>query len=240
MVLLKRTRLFEQISEVLERQIRGREFEEGAELPSERDLMQQFNVGRPAVREALFHLQSMGLVVLRSGSRARVIAPSPAAVLSSLAGSARYLLSDAQGMRHFQEARILFETGLVRDAARRATPEDKAALQQALDENRDAIGDVRRFEKTDVAFHYAIARIPRNPIYTSLHSAIIDWLVDQRRVSLNYPGQNRVAYEAHAAICKAIADRDEDRAVSAMLQHLLQVAELYWKVREAQFGEAQA
>lgn len=234
MVLLKRTRLFEQISEVLERQIRGREFEEGAELSSERDLMRQFNVGRPAVREALFHLQSMGLVELRSGARARVVAPSPAAVLSSLAGSARYLLSDAQGMRHFQEARVLFETGLVRDAAKLASPDDIKSLRQALDENRAAIGDVSRFEITDVAFHYAIARIPRNPIYTSLHSAIIDWLVDQRRVSLHYPGQNRVAFEAHAAICTAIAEKDGDRAVARMHEHLAQVADLYWKVREAE------
>jgi len=25
-----------------------------------------------------------------------------------------------------------------------------------------------------------------------MHRAIIDWLVDQRRVTLSYPGQNRV------------------------------------------------
>jgi GntR family transcriptional regulator, sialic acid-inducible nan operon repressor len=234
MALLKRNRLFEQISEVLEGQIRAREFAEGDELPSERELMQQFNVGRPAVREALFHLQSMGLIELKSGARARVVAPTPAAVMSSLAGSARYLLSDAQGMRHFQEARILFETGLVRDAARRASAEDIAGLQESLTANFEAIGDARRFEETDVKFHFAIARIPGNPIYTSLHAAIIDWLVEQRRVSLNYPGQNRVAYEAHAAIYAAIAARDEERAVSCMREHLSQVADLYWKVREGQ------
>lgn len=232
MTVLKRKRLFEQISEVLERQIRGRELREGAELPSERDLMQRFDVGRPAVREALFHLQSMGLVELRSGARARVAAPSPAAVVSSLAGSARYLLSDAQGMRHFQESRILFETGLVREAALRASADDLAMLRQALEENHDAIGDVRRFEETDVKFHFAIARIPENPIYTTLHGAIIDWLVEQRRVSLNFPGQNRVAYKAHAAVFEAIAAKDEDRAVTCMREHLSQVAELYWKVRE--------
>lgn len=232
MNVLKRTRLYEQISEVLERQIRGRELEEGAELPSERELMQRFKVGRPAVREALFHLQNMGLVEIKSGARARVAAPSPAAVVSSLAGSARYMLSDAQGMKHFQEARILFETGLVREAALRASAQDIATLRHALAENHDAIGDVRRFEETDVRFHYAIARVPSNPIYTTLHGAIIDWLVEQRRVSLNFPGQNRVAYEAHAAIFEAIAAKDEDRAVMCMRKHLSQVADLYWKVRE--------
>lgn len=232
MLALKRSRLFEQIAEILERQIRGREFAEGTELPSERDLMRTFGVGRTAVREALFHLQRMGLVELRSGARARVVAPSPAAVMSSLAGSARYLLSEPGGMRHFQDARLLFETGLARDAAHLANAEDIAMLRKALEDNRDSIGDIRRFEETDVAFHFAIARIPNNPIYTSLHSAIIDWLVDQRRVSLSYPGQNKVAYGAHAAIFDAIAVKDEDKAATAMREHLDQVVALYWKVRE--------
>jgi GntR family transcriptional repressor for pyruvate dehydrogenase complex len=233
MVALKRTRLFEQIAEALERRIRGRELEEGAELPSERDLMKSFGVGRTAVREALFHLQRMGLVELKSGARARVTAPTPAAVMSSLAGSARYVLSEPDGMRHFQEARTLFETALVRDAARLASVEDVEQLREALAANHQSIGDLRRFEETDVLFHLTIARIPKNPIYTSLHTAIIDWLRDQRRVSLSYPGQNKVAYGAHAAIFEAIARRDELAAANAMRQHLEQVAELYWKVREA-------
>ena len=148
MVALKRTRLFEQIAEILEHRIRGRDVMAGTELPSERDLMKEFNVGRTAVREALFHLQRMGLVELKPGARARVAAPSPAAVMSSLAGSARYLLSEPEGIRHFQDARILFETGLIRDAARLATDDDIERLRAALEANRESIGDLRRFERS--------------------------------------------------------------------------------------------
>ncbi len=60
-----------------------------------------------------------------------------------------------------------------------------------------------RFEDSDVAFHYAIATIPKNPIYVVMHRAIIDWLVDQRRVTLSYPGQNRVAFDSHVPIFEA-------------------------------------
>lgn len=232
MVALKRTRLFEQIADILEHRIRGRDVMAGTELPSERDLMKEFNVGRTAVREALFHLQRMGLVELKPGARARVAAPSPAAVMSSLAGSARYLLSEPEGIRHFQDARVLFETGLVRDAARLATDDDIERLRAALEANRESIGDLRRFEQTDVAFHYAIATIPKNPIYTSLHSAILEWLVDQRHVTLSYPGQNRIAFDAHADIFDAIAARDPERAAATMLSHLEQITALYWQVRE--------
>ena len=123
--------------------------------------------------------------------------------------------------------------GLVRDAARLATGDDIARVRAALDANHASIGDLRRFEETDVAFHFAIAVVPKNPIYTSLHSAIIEWLVDQRHVSLSYPGQNRVAYDAHAAIFDAIAARDPDLAATRMQEHLEQVTDLYWKMRGA-------
>lgn len=232
MVALKRSRLFEQISAVLEARIRSRDLEPGAELPSERELMREFTVGRTAVREALFHLQRMGLVELRPGAKARVAAPSPDAVLSSLAGSARYLLSEPEGIRHFQDARVLFETGLARDAARLASDGDIQRLENALHANRDCVSDIARFEETDVAFHFAIAMIPKNPIYTSLHAAILEWLVDQRRVTLSYPGQNRLAYAAHAEIFEAIAARAPDRAAAAMRHHLEQITDLYWKVLE--------
>ena len=231
--MLKRSRLFEQVADILERRIRDQDFLVGGELPSERDLMKDFGCGRTAIREALFHLQRMGLVDLKAGARARVAAPSPEAVMTSLAGSARYLLSAPEGIRHFQDARLLFETGLVRDAARLANDEDIARLRQALAANGDSIGDIRRFEETDVAFHYALATVPKNPIYTSLHAAILEWLVDQRHVTLSYPGQNRVAFDAHAAIFAAIAARDPEAAAEQMRQHLEQVTELYWLVRGA-------
>src|ERR1700747_2312264 len=102
---LKRSRLFEQVVDVLEQRIRDRELVAGAELPSERQLMAEVGVGRTAIREALFHLQRRrrealchlqraGLVDLRAGSRARVTAPNAEVVMTSLSSSAKYLLSD--------------------------------------------------------------------------------------------------------------------------------------------------
>jgi len=232
-VQLRRSRLFEQVAAVLEQRIRDRELVAGAELPSERQLMAEFNVGRTAIREALFHLQRVGLVDLRAGSRARVMAPNAEVVMTSLSSSARYLLSDDAGICHFQDARALFEAGLVRDAARNATAKDIRYLRYALDANYKSIGDIRRFEGSDVAFHYAMATISRNPIYVVMHRAIIDWLVEQRRVTLSYPGQNRAAFDAHVAIFEAIEAHDPELADTRMRSHLDQVAKLYWKIRRA-------
>ncbi len=208
----------------------------GDQLPSERELMKQFGVGRPAVREALFALQKMGLVAINSGERARVTQPTPKVVFESLAGSARHLLAAPDGVRHFQEARVFFETGLARYAAAHATEADLAELKRALDANRLALDNLYAFERTDVAFHYVLAVIPRNPIFTAIHEAIAAWLTEQRTITLRTPGQKFVACRAHEKIYDAIAARDPDRAERVMREHLDQVTETYWHTQEEEHG----
>lgn len=231
MSVIRRRKLYEEVAERVEERIRNAELVPGGFLPSERELMREFGVGRPAVREALFHLNRMGLIELRSGERARVAEPTPKAVVETLSGAARYFLSAPSGIAHFQKARAFFETGLARYAAQHATARDLKELASALEDNRQAIGDVRLFGATDIAFHYRLAVIPGNPIFTAIHAAIIEWLMEQRQVTLSIGGQNRTAYEAHAAIYEAIAARDADEAERRMRRHLDQVAEIYAQVK---------
>lgn len=233
---IKPKRLYEQVAERLEEAILQGDYPAGGQLPSERDLMRDFGVGRPAVREALFHLARMGLIEIRSGERALVTRPTAKVVFESIAGAAKIMLLEPGGVRHFQQAREFLEAGLARYAAESATEEDLRALRSALDANRATIGDNERFETTDIAFHYALAMIPRNPIFTALHAAFAEWLVKQRRVTLSVGGQNEVAYRAHQSICDAIARRDPDTAEREMRLHLQQVAKSYWAVLEAGSG----
>jgi GntR family transcriptional repressor for pyruvate dehydrogenase complex len=233
---IRRRRLYEEIATRLEAMIHEGRYLPGDQLPSERDLMKQFGVGRPAVREALFALQKMGLVAINSGERARVTQPTPKVVFESLAGAARHLLSAPDGVRHFQEARAFFETGLARYAAVHATDADIADLKRALEANRQALDNLYAFERTDVTFHYVLALIPRNPIFTAIHEAIAAWLTEQRTITLRTPGQKFVAFRAHEKVYEAITARDPDRAERAMRGHLEQVAATYWHIQEAEHG----
>ncbi len=233
---VRRRRLYEEVVGRLEAMIHEGQYSSGDQLPSERDLMKQFGVGRPAVREALFALQKMGLVAINSGERARVTQPTPKVVFESLAGAARHLLLAPDGVRHFQEARAFFEIGLARYAAQHATADDLDELRRALEVNRQALDNLYAFERTDVAFHYVLAVIPRNPIFTAIHEAIAAWLTEQRTTTLRTPGQKFVACRAHEAIYEAIAARDPDRAERAMRAHLDQVVETYWHTQEEEHG----
>jgi GntR family transcriptional regulator, sialic acid-inducible nan operon repressor len=228
---IERQKLSDQVVALLEDEIvRGvRRF--GDQLPSEREMMRQFGVGRPAIREALFALRRKGLVKVGSGARARVTQPTPAAILGELSGAARHLLEQPDGQQHFQEARSFFEIGLARYAALHATAKDLARLETALAANRGSISDLPAFKRTDIDFHFVLAEIPRNPIFPAIHDAMVDWLTDQRNVTLQVVGQVLTAYRAHERIFKAVASGDPDVAERAMAAHLKQLYRVYERVR---------
>jgi GntR family transcriptional regulator, sialic acid-inducible nan operon repressor len=225
---IRTRRLHEEVAARIEATITAGTLGPGDSLPSERDLMARYGVGRPAVREALLSLQQRGLIERRNGERARIATPSAADVVSQMTLPVRRMLAQPDNVRHFQEARSLFETGIARQAALRATPEQVATLAAALEANREQIGEPVEFARTDVAFHLCLAEIPANPIFTALHEALVGWLTEQRRVTLTSRRAFEIAYTAHEKIFQAVAAHDPDAAAKAMADHLDEVAELYW------------
>ena len=228
---IQRRKLYEDVVARLEALIQDGELQPGDPLPSERELMLHFGVGRPAIREALFALNRMGLVIVANGERPCVSSPTPARLLGELGGAARLMLAKPEGIRHFQKARALFEAALAEEAARVATTDDIAALDAALAANAAALGNDTRFVKSDVMFHLAIASVPRNPIYIALHEAIVGWLEDQRSVSLQRPGTDVLALAWHREIRDAIKAGDPAAAGQAMRRHLGEIADRYWAAK---------
>ncbi|RMF41161.1 MAG: FCD domain-containing protein [Alphaproteobacteria bacterium] len=234
---IRRRKLYEDIASELERKIHAGEFAPGDHLPSERRLMEEFGVGRPAVREALFALRKMGLVSVKSGEPARVTLPTPEILIEELSGAARSVMATRDGVRMFQEARVLLEVALVRNAAANARAEDIAELREALDTNRVSVNDRRKFNETDNAFHARIAAIARNPVVDAAYSGLSEWLFEQRQIAMLYPGSPQKAVEAHGRIFEAIAAADSDAAEAAMRNHLTDVIEQYWAVWDARLSQ---
>jgi GntR family transcriptional regulator, sialic acid-inducible nan operon repressor len=229
---IRRRKLSEEAALRLEAMIREGTFPKGTMLPPERELMKIFGVGRASIREALFALNRMGLVRLRNGERPRVTTPTPENLITELSGAARQFLSQPNGAAYFQEARELFEVGVARLAAERATPEDVHRLKQALEANSAARGDAGRFERTDVAFHYVLVTIAKNPIFTAVHDALVEWLTSQRTLSLRVVGAEDRALRSHRRIYAGVAARNPTEAAEAMSEHLKDVAALIRRARK--------
>jgi len=224
-------RIYQEIALKLAEKINAGELPDGSRLPSERELAETFGASRTSIREALLSLQSSGLISVRQKARARVTRLNNPAFFNQLSGAAQSLLAQPNGVADFQEARVLFECGLARYAARHASPKELDRLAMALAQNKKAIGNAVMFAKTDLAFHDILAEIPRNPIFAALNTALSEWLMAQRMTGLRAPirGTIRSAYQGHEEIYEAIASHDVEAADRAMATHLKTVSDFYWK-----------
>ncbi|MFC5387366.1 FCD domain-containing protein [Aquamicrobium segne] len=227
---LRRDRLSDQIARDLEARILSGELAIGDRLPSERDLMAHYGVGRPAVREALLWLNKTGMLSISTGDRSRVTAPDPRDLLQLLSGTAKMLVMRPEGIRQFQKSRIFVEVAMVREAVRQATPDDIGELEHLLHENIKHVADIDAFSASDNAFHQGIARIARDPLLDVLYEVVLDLLEAQRYKSLSHPEALERAVACHRNIFTAIRDRDADRAEAAMREHLETVISTYWDI----------
>lgn len=71
----------------------------GEPLPSERELMERIGVGRPAIREAMQSLETIGLIEIRHGGRARVAEPSVGRMVDQVGQSMKHILFHSPASR---------------------------------------------------------------------------------------------------------------------------------------------
>lgn len=219
-----RLKLSEQVLERLRDMIVSGELKAGDKVPSERTLMERFGVGRPAVREALQSLHTQGLITITHGERSRVNELSARTVLNQSDDVARLLLAAAPAnLEHLKEARRMFELGIVRTAAAKATDDDIENLRELLREQEKHLQqsrDIKLFIEADMQFHTGIADMLGNPVITAVSGAMLGWLLEYHTSLLHWSGHEKITLTEHNQIIDALAANDPDAAVDAMETHL--------------------
>lgn len=123
-------------AELVADRIRGRiisgDLEEGATLPPEGQLMEQFSISRPTLREAFRILETERLIAVSRGSRtgARVSRPH----VSSVSRYASFVLqANNVGVPDLFEARLAIELFSVRQLARKGSKTKLKTLRAEID-----------------------------------------------------------------------------------------------------------
>ena len=228
---IQRRKLFHEVLERLMERIRSGTIPPGAQLPSERELMEEYGVGRPAVREALQALQRSGIVEIVHGERARVVVPTAERLVAQVAAGAMHLLQSQPGsLEHLKEARLFLETGTARLAAARATEEQVARLRLAIAQHRASMVNLTEFIERDMAFHREIAAISGNPIFPAIVEAVFRWASEYYRQLVRAPGAEELTLAEHERIVDAIAAHDCDGAAAAMHAHVSRANTLYQRL----------
>ena len=225
---IQRRKIYQEVHDRLMERISSGAIAPNAQLPSERELMEEYGVGRPAVREALQALQQSGIVEIIHGERARVVVPTAERLMSQIAGGAMHLLRTQPGtLDHLKEVRVFLETGTARMAAERATEEDIARLRLSIARHRASMVNLERFIELDMDFHREIAAISGNPIFPSIVEAMFRWAGEYYQQLVRAPGAEELTLAEHERIVDAIAAHDPNGAASAMQAHLTRANTMY-------------
>jgi len=221
--------LSRQIAQQLEALITQGKIAVGDKLPTESQLCEMFGVSRTAVREAIAHLKSMGLVETRRGIGTRVLRSAP----ESAFPVRRISATTVEDILHVLELRITLDAQAAALAAERHTAADIEALEAAHAEFLAACEAGSQARHEDYVFHRAIVEATHNPFFASLYEQLNEGAIPRTKLlaveldpaTVTYYLE-RVAHE-HAEILEAVISGQSDVARDAMHRHLKRAYENY-------------
>jgi DNA-binding FadR family transcriptional regulator len=214
---LGRQTLSQAVSAAVLERIRSGEFGPGDRLPTEKSLMAEYGVGRNSVREAVQALVTLGLVDVRPGRGATVIAIDSDAVMDSETIS---VLLKEEAVDDLYAFRRLLEIEIASRAAVAATPDDLEGIAASIRAFESALEQGRPISMLDDEFHAAVAKASHNAIYATVLDAVSGLIANARRLTMNVPWASERARVEHQRLYEAIAAHEPEAAAEIMGTHL--------------------
>ncbi len=216
---VRRSRIYENIVEQIQRLIQQGELGPGDQLPPERVLAETFQVSRASVREALRALELRGLIEGRQGGGTFVRALSTDDLIPSMASA---LLAGAE-MDQLMEVREMIEPHIAELAALRATPEAIGELATLLELQAARVERGEIPIEEDTAFHNALAVTAGNGVLQRMLQLIVDLLEASRARWFQFPDRPAKSLAGHRLVLEAIRRGDGAGAYEAMAAHVRSV-----------------
>jgi DNA-binding GntR family transcriptional regulator len=195
------------IVESLTRAIVEHRLQPGTKL-AEQKLADHFGVSRTLVRQALFQLTQNRLIRMEPARGAFVAAPT------------------VEEARQVFAVRRMLEAEMTRAFVREVTPAKVRALREHIAQEKAAVDDNNATQRIELLgdFHVRMAELMGNEVLAQM---LRDLVSRSSLITLMYQrdGAARHSQEEHVELVKAIAAKDEARAVRLMHEHLVHVEE---------------
>jgi GntR family transcriptional repressor for pyruvate dehydrogenase complex len=215
---IRQFRISEEVLSQLKESILLGKFKSGEKLPSERELTEEFQVSRGAIREAIRILEITGFVTLRQG-------PTGGAFVTDLSfdhvGNAflDLFLANKVSIPELANVRLFVEPEVARLAALNATEEDRKRLTEAQEGEFLSVSTttarIIQFQRV----HHVIAESCQNHFYEAISKSMLRLTfevveaVDPDHEALHMPGE-------HKHIIDAIISTNAEAARAAMQTHM--------------------
>jgi len=207
---VKRNTLSNQVLERIVQLLVSGQMKPGDKLPSEMELMEDLEVSRPVLREALSSLETLEVITRKTRDGTYFndkIGTKPFSVMLALA---------LDNLPALIEARIVLELGLVTMAAEKITDEQLAQLKQTIDNIAESEDD--DYGENDKAFHRIIAYSVNNPVIEGMIESLL--IAHEKTDMMIKVRERELTVEQHTAIYQALVNRDPQEAFIQMYRHL--------------------
>ena len=228
---IRQTRVSEEVTEQIKQCILLGDFNAGDKLPAERELMEQFQVSRVAIREALRALENSGFVSTRQGATGGtyVIELSFENLSSAFID---LFLAEKISIPEMFHVRVLIEPEVARLAAMRITPESTKKLLEILEKEESPVNSLADDIETKTMAHFVLAEICGNRFLEALVKSLmrvtkkVIEAVNPNTLSMHPAGM-------HRPIVEAVIAGKPDEAAEAMRRHALEFGEVMIEMERA-------
>lgn len=219
----------ELVANELRNKIVRNELPDGHSLPSETELVQEYAISRPTLREAIRILESEGLVTVARGVHGgpRVHKPDPRQAAEHFG---RLLQNRGTTLGDIFTARLLIEPMCARLIAEKGTKAQVKQLRALFDESCKNVDDNVAFGATTIRFHNRLIELSGNAPVALLMSTlnhIFELHISSKSISSS-AGQNagisnKSALEATSRMLEYIEARDGTAAEAVAREFLTRV-----------------
>ena len=199
--------------------IRERGLRPGDDLPSEAHFGEVVGVSRTVVREAFVALAAMGLIDVRNGRCARVGKIDETGLSASMLHA---MQTEQVAVQQIWDVRRTLESRTASLAALRRSASEAKEITALARSMRESYGDLTRQTEYDIAFHVAIAKASRNPLFEMLIASfkvIMEQTCPIGWRSRRTESEKLKVFDQHDAVAEAIAAQDPEASRDAMAEH---------------------
>ncbi len=217
---VKSQKVYKVVIDQIKDMIKTGQLKKGDKLPPERELVEQLQVSRTSIREALRSLEILGIIESRQGEGNFIRESFNQSLLEPL--SIMFMLQESSP-KEILELRRVIETETASLAARNIHEEKLNELYEIIKTFKNTT-DEKLNTELDQKFHSKITEASENFLLINILntiSSIIDSFISDARFRIMENRDNReTLIQQHEAVYKALYQHDSNSAAEAMKKHL--------------------